>query len=963
MAGWGAAGGKRYMVRCLVLTIKPPASLHRRFCHPILRELWSIGLQFTSPNDSFPMHLFFLWLGLTFLAPHARGTEDPLESAPIPAGVSRAWVGPEFFANRLADWRLEGGGVHCLEAGRRRGLRTLHWLTRSVLPGPGQLRLEVVVDSPLEHGWHEGAMAGFLVGAGGEHVDPRLTAMVHSLPAEDGGLLAVIERDGRVSLRNNSHSSGKGGSWAVAVEVTQEMVPMLSGCERTGEGFGAQGPGPLKLELSLEGDGRDWNVDLRAVSLVDGRMISRAHLRNVEADLVEGCVALVSQRGSLGSSGGFSFQDWRGGGNRLGHHPERAFGPVMAALYTVHASELRMTAQMGVLGEDDVRRARLRVRPAHPRGIEDGEWLTVAYGDYVPGASTCTFVVPEWDGTRDFEYSIGYDLATGDGENRMTEYPGVIPAEPLHQDHLSIAAFTGHKCYTGGLKWNSNGFWFPHSDISSAVQAHDPDLLFFSGDQVYEGDFDPAAGLKEERAFQDYLYKWWRWCWAFGDLTRNRPSVVIPDDHDVYHGNVWGAGGVAGEPNSPKFYPADRGGYLRPATFVNAVHRTQTSHLPAPFDPLRLPGGITPYHTVLNYGGLSMAILADRMWKSAPAVILTEGDCKNGWFQDPEFDPVTQADVPGAQLLGPSQERMLEQWAGDWSGGVWMKAVLSQTIFANVATLPTTASSDGVTGSLLVQPAGAYAQGEAPVADADSNGWPQTPRDRALRSIRKGFAVHIAGDQHLGSTIHYGVDAFEDSGLALCVPSVANTFPRRWYPPEPGEGRLEGAPAYTGRFLDGFGNHMTVHAVSNPHTTGIAPEGLHDRAPGYGIVRFDRATHRVTLECWPRWADPKSEESGQYPGWPISFDQREGYGRTAQSWLPEVHVHGPDSPVFRLRDARSGELIWALRPGGSVLRPWAFSDAPVDLEVGEQGTAAWVVICDLVPTDNPDPEPMHVYLR
>ena len=34
-------------------------------------------------------------------------------------------------------------------------------------------------------------------------------------------------------------------------------------------------------------------------------------------------------------------------------------------------------------------------------------------------------------------------------------------------------------------------------------------------------------------------------------------------------------------------------------------------------------------------------------------------------------------------------------------------------------------------------------------ADFDANGWPQTGRNRALRAMRKAFAFHIAGDQHL----------------------------------------------------------------------------------------------------------------------------------------------------------------------------------------------------------------------
>ena len=124
--------------------------------------------------------------------------------------------------------------------------------------------------------------------------------------------------------------------------------------------------------------------------------------------------------------------------------------------------------------------------------------------------------------------------------------------------------------------------------------------------------------------------------------------------------------------------------------------------------------------------------------------------------------------------------------------------------------------------------------------DHDSNGWPQTPRNDALRAMRRGVAFHIAGDQHLGSSVHYGIDDWNDA-VAICVPSVANIFPRRWFPPYPGKNQGPGAPKYTGEFLDGFGNKMTV-------ANGIEPDGerrgtpqLMERAPGYGIITFDRA--------------------------------------------------------------------------------------------------------------------------
>ena len=215
---------------------------------------------------------------------------------------------------------------------------------------------------------------------------------------------------------------------------------------------------------------------------------------------------------------------------------------------------------------------------------------------------------------------------------------------------------------------------------------------------------------------------------------------------------------------------------------------------------------------------------------------------------------------PEAVLLGERQLVFLDDWAADWSDGTWMKVVLSQTLFANLATLPASETSDANVPILRIVEPGEYPADDRAVADMDSNGWPRSGRDRALRGMRRGFAVHLAGDQHLGSTLQYGVDTWEDAAYALCVPSIANFFPRRWFPPRPGEGLAPGDPRYAGRFEDGFGNRMTVHAVSNPVRTGREPGALHDMAPGYGIARFSRDDRRVSLEAWPRWADPTADE-------------------------------------------------------------------------------------------------------
>jgi hypothetical protein len=387
--------------------------------------------------------------------------------------------------------------------------------------------------------------------------------------------------------------------------------------------------------------------------------------------------------------------------------------------------------------------------------------------------------------------------------------------------------------------------------------------------------------------------------------------------------------------------------------FVNAVHRTQVSHLPDPFDPTPIDQDISVYYTDLTYAGVSFAVLADRMWKSGPTDLVPAGRVVNGWPQNPDFDPVTQADVEGAVLLGERQLAFLDQWGADWSGGTWMKVVLSQTLFSNLATIPEDATSGAVIPGLANPPPGEYPEGYKKAADFDSNGWPQTGRNRALRLMRKAFALHVAGDQHLGSTIHYGVDDWEDAGYGYVVPSIANIWPRRWWPPEDGENRAPDSPRYTGRHRDGFGNRMTVYAVANPVDSGQEPAALYDRVPGYGIVRLDRETRAVTIEAWPRWVDPAAPGAAQYLGCPVTLDQEDNYGRRPAGYLPTLDVRGLIDPVVEVTDEATGERLYTLRINGTRYRPPVFDAAhPYTVSVGEPGTAQMRTLEGLRTTDN-----------
>ncbi|MFO0869756.1 MAG: alkaline phosphatase D family protein [Pirellulales bacterium] len=868
------------------------------------------------------------WLGVAwvYLAAASGGAAD--FEARWPMEGDRVWVGPGFWANRLQDWRVAEGRVECLEAAPQRPMRTLQLLDASLAEGPGELVMSVRTGA-IQRGTKRSAdtWAGFLLGAGGSGIDHRLTALVHHRSAEDGGILVAVDGTGKVIFRDNNGTGLDNGSVQAVGPLRPGDLAVLAPATRTGGGLvGDQTLDDVELRVEAKPVGDNYTVTATALLHGSGKVISSAELRHVPARELEGSVALVSHLGPPGQTSGYWFRDWKLAGRKVAVHPDRAYGPVLGTLYTVQRGVLKLTAQFPPLGLRDSQYARLEVRDG-----DDQAWRLAARATLVSPGYTFPFRVEKWDETRDRPFRIVYDLRQPDGSTKTVAYEGVIRRTPVDRESLTVAALSCNKNYTGGLRWNHQGIWFPHRDLVQAVQHHRPDLLFFAGDQIYEGDLTGVQRTPADKAQLDYLDKWYRWCWAFESLTRNTPCVCLTDDHDVYHGNLWGAGGKAAK-------TPDDGGYVMPPEFVNMVQRTQTSHLPDPIDPRPVEQGIEVYFTRFDYAGVSFALLEDRKFKSSPTVMVPDGRCVNGWFRNPQFDPARQADVAGAELLGDRQLRFLRDWAADWSDGIWMKAVLSQTIFANVATLPKDATNDAVVPKLKVFRPDEYPSDDRPVADADSNGWPQTGRNAALREIRRGFAVHLAGDQHLGSLTRYGVDTFDDAGYAFCVPAIGNTFPRRWFPPEPGQHRKSDAPRYTGQYRDGFGNRMTVHAVSNPVVTGQEPAALHDRAPGYGIVRFQRKTREITFECWPRSADPSRTDAQQYPGWPVTIAQADNYTREAAAELPQLKVSGLTDPVLQVVDESSGEVVYTLRMAGQEFQPRVFHPGKYSVKVGEPHT-------------------------
>jgi alkaline phosphatase D len=132
---------------------------------------------------------------------------------------------------------------------------------------------------------------------------------------------------------------------------------------------------------------------------------------------------------------------------------------------------------------------------------------------------------------------------------------------------------------------------------------------------------------------------------------------------------------------------------------------------------------------------------------------------------------------------------------------------------------------------------------------------------------------------------------------------------------------------------------MTVLAVSNPVISGHEPKALYDRATGYGVVRFNRRTREITIECWPRWVDPSQPGAEQYLGWPVRFHQLDNGLAHPGAYLPTLRIEGMDSPVVQVINEDNQEVVYTLRVSGSSFRPPVRRAATYTVKVGELGTS------------------------
>lgn len=771
----------------------------------------------------------------------------------------RVWVGKDFWAVPLEDWKVENGELHCIGSVPH---SRVNLLTHLISPDAGDFELSVKIS--LEDKGNNLGSAGLLVGLNDKE-DKDVRALCYFGKGVNAGIslkgFAFLNEE-RAELPENFDFS----MVSISVSGNDNHLKMKV--------TDKNGKSPEELSLNVEG--------------------------------MEGLVA-VANNIILGGdekpgNSHFSFDNLKLSGSKVIEKQENAFGPILWTMHTLSKGTLKMMALLPPIGKDDNQEVALQLN-------ENGTWKTVANERIEPDSRTAVFRLGNWDESKEVNYRVEYIEKGKDGTETINYYDGTIRKDPIDRP-LKF----------GGLTCQFH-FGFPYTPLIKNLKNLNPDILYFSGDQIYEGNGGyPIKRKPTNVSILNYLGKYYMFGWAFRDLMRDVPTICTPDDHDVFHGNLWGEGGIA-KPNGAG--SSDTRGFIQSVEMVNAVNRTQCGQLPDPYDPTPIEQGMSVWYTDLTYGRISFAIISDRIFKTGPEAV-SDWPGRHDHMKEPRKD-LSFLDKPGVTMIGERQTKFLNDWLFDWKGAD-MKVLLSQTVFANVAT-----HHGGLEEYLY--------------GDLDSGGWPKSGRDTVIRLMRKVAAFHINGDQHVPSLVQYGLQNYRDAGWSFCTPAIAVMYLRWFLPDELGRpivDRPEHNYPNTGKYEDAFGNKNYVYAIGNPGKITVDKNSRYShaqiRSSGFGMVTFDQTERTILIDAWRFKADVQNPNPirDQFPGWPFKISQFDNLGQGAENVLPRFTLNQPNQ-LMQIWNEKTGELEQIFRLKGNTVQPKLFEKGTFKIIFGEDG--------------------------
>ncbi|MDO6612289.1 alkaline phosphatase D family protein [Shewanella sp. 1_MG-2023] len=743
---------------------------------------------------------------------------DIIES--VASNIKRHWLGSSFWGNRLQDWRVNDGRIECIRNSRGFEMRTVSLLTRQLndRQQPARIRAKVSNMTPNKAGF-----CGFLIGAGSNELDYRSAALIQRASGKNGGFMAVINEQGELSFKDFTNIQ-KPLSFERVIRTNTINIGNLQGKEII-----------LDCHIDPVTNGK-FDVRLIAIDAKTNKELGFIVRTAVPSSELVGGIMLLSSTPPKQAGARWSFRDISTGGNKISRNDDQGLGPVVGCMHSVNRQILKLSCQFMPIAENEYQTIKLQYK-----NVNGDEWQSVLAG--VDPGFVYQFRVDNWDSTQDYHYRV-VSLA-----DEKILYQGKVLKDPNKGKDLTVALYSclvatnlslDIEHYKKRLKqenilgrFSNENILFPHTELVSNCDKHQPDMYVFCGDQYYEAT-PTQIWRNRPDSHLDMLYRWYLWYWTFRDSIRNKPAILLADDHDVLQGNLWGVGGrdpVVLEGDKPT---EEDGGYTQTKALVKMVYGMQHGHNPDAYDPTPIAHDIPVTYGAFVYGGVSFALVEDRKFKSRRNI---------------KVNPLyTQG-----ELLGHRQEQFLSAWA-DMDKGL-PKICIASSMWGS----PQTKSN------------------LEPLLDYDSNGYPPDGRTRAIKLIKEADAVVICGDQHLAMVAKQGLDDYEDGPTFFAGPAGA-AFWQRWFE---GLGKLDNQfnqDPNTGNFTDTFGNKMRVLAVANPkvtyddfkHQTNHSWSNfLSDRrlkSEGYGIVKIQHNQQQIKFECWEWNVDPSTGK--QFSGWP-----------------------------------------------------------------------------------------------
>ena len=135
-------------------------------------------------------------IGLCFFTLSCSRSDSGTEELPkLTQGVTRTWIGPEYWTNPLMNWQLSDGKFECTHGGWS---NELHSLTHQLRAGEGSFQTEVIVGPMNRPGVTSGQeiFAGFTLAALGHRNDYR-SNILHELT---GGFSEELQQESPVRV-------------------------------------------------------------------------------------------------------------------------------------------------------------------------------------------------------------------------------------------------------------------------------------------------------------------------------------------------------------------------------------------------------------------------------------------------------------------------------------------------------------------------------------------------------------------------------------------------------------------------------------------------------------------------------------------------------------------------------------------------------------------------------------------